>query len=247
MPTSKIIFAWKTVVIPALLPDVNDFEIPGTHKKEDAIVRWREAKAAELPEDCALQPYTSTFTEIRLLCTEDGKPLERKRFVDAAESGSAPSAVPVSLQFRNWLLRRFPTAWPNELHPDRTSPPAAVFIGFSPRRFLKILGIELSLPRLSPDPEHRNNLPLSAWVTNSDHRDLQEIVMPKEDCKSMTWKTVLKARGLEHEFPTWAGPGQDIKLDLDMALRLAVQVGVLLKDLPIPAAKPKVAAPEPAT
>lgn len=112
-----------------------------------------------------------------------------------------------------------------------------VIIGFDPRRFLKVLGIELSLPLPGNEP-----LPPGLWYGNTDHRDIEEAVLPKPECKLLSWPHVIQARRPRPElaeeerlkdpdvakydklFKDWVGPGQDPEQDARIALTWASQL-----------------------
>ena len=223
MPTPNIIlvaFSTRLVDNDELLPDANDLTPPGSMKKAETIDKWREEQQEKLKVEAAMQPYSGTFDEVHL---SDMGPSKRQATFKyrAADSGRQP----VSLAVRSWLLREYPDAWPDS--PISGGNPEVIFVGFNPKLFLRILGTECSLPCNQPDDGTRNTLPLSLWYGNSDHRDLEHAVMPSE--YKLTWPIVLKARGIYEVFKDWEGPGKNVARDLDLALDLGMQLGLIKK------------------
>jgi len=225
---AKLIVAYKTQLVPDLVPAADEFDPPSNYKSEDAIAKWRGELEEKLKEECLYQPYTATFAEVQVADLVN----ERKGKWVYRAPGNKEGKQAACLAVRAWLLKEFPNAWPHTTHTDRRVP-TAIFVGFNPRLFLKILGEECSYPDNQPkdaagkpDPKKMNVLPLSMWYPNSDHRDIEEAVKPR-DYKYLTWNSVLKARGLRDEFKDWKGPGIDVGLDLKLATRLASQLGML--------------------
>ena len=108
--------------------------------------------------------------------------------------------------------------------------PEVIFIGFRTKLFIKMLGIECSLPANQPqvdgkpDPQRLNVLPLAMWYGNNDHRDLENAA--KSSDFALDWNQVLQLRGIENE--GWEGPGTDTKAELSIATELAAQLGMLM-------------------
>ncbi len=134
---------------------------------------------------------------------------------------------PVSAKFRNYLNKNYPGAWGSEV--GGRKPPEVVLVGFNLRPFLKILGIECSLPASD------KACPLRLWYDNTDHRDIAEAILPRE-CKGLTLPYVLKYR--RPADPTaatrwdelvdgWTGPGVKPATDSLLAFVLAGQLGML--------------------
>lgn len=225
---AKLIIAFKTQLVPDMLPAVDDLSPPANYKTAEAIDKWKRETTDRIAVECSEQPYTATFAEVQIADLVN----ERKgKWIYRAPDNKEGKQT-AALAIRAWLLKEFPNAWPHTTHPNRRVP-EAIFVGFNPRLFLKILGTECSLPQNQPkdangkpDPKKLNVLPLSMWYPNTDHRDIEEAVKPK-DYKFLTWQTVLRARGLLPEFQDWKGPGIDVTMDLKLATRLAAQMGML--------------------
>lgn len=242
---AKIIVAFRTVLVPNMLPDVATLEPPGTMSKPETIARWREEQAMKLAESCLLEPYLAQFEEVQLFDIKNERKVMYK--LQPPEAGK----LPVCVRVRNWLLKGFPEAWPHVIQSQRsfqggakiTAPeagqasevvfalkapaPEVVFLGFHTRLFLKMLGIECSLPANQPaDITKLGVLPLSMWYANSDHRDIGEAVKPAE-YKHLTWDIVLRARGLRERYKDWNGPMGNVTADLNLASDFAAQLGML--------------------
>jgi hypothetical protein len=220
----KIFVGYTTRPVPdEILKDLMPkFEGRSGTKDEEKIKEQIAEKEAKWKEDCADMPYTGTFDAVHIVvpCKElsvtyksDG----RQPF------GEKPS---VSAQVRAFLMKHFKDVWGNEMNSRGTD--EAIFVGFNPRRFLKMLGIECSLPEVGKP------CPAELWFGNSEHRDIEEAVMPK-DFKLLDWKTVIARRrlGLDDDvqkdfdelFEDWDGPGADPEQDVAIAITMATQLG----------------------
>ncbi len=216
---SKILVAFKTRLVPGIVPDVSQLVPPANYKSEEAITKWRAERLVDAQEMYRLQPYTATFDEVQLA---DVSRNETKQWKYREPGSGKPS---VSAVIAAYLLKQYPNAWSNTTHPDRKTP-EAIFIGFDSRLFLKILGIECSLPSSQGDPKKLSPLPLALWYANSDHRDIEEAVKPT-DFRFLTWSVILQARGLHESFKDWNGPHDDVSSDLRLTTELAAQLGML--------------------
>lgn len=123
--------------------------------------------------------------------------------------------VPICQAVRSWVLAKY--TWPWDTHPDYKMETPVVFMGFNTRLFLKLLGIECSLPG--------NNCPLppSMWYGNTDHRDIEEAIIPKE-FKDVTLKTALLFRGIVPK-ESWVRPHEDPEEDVRITVELCSQLG----------------------
>jgi len=216
----KLIIAYRTRPAEVEVP-MPTFKAPSQYKAQDKIDAYIADKEAAFLASLKDKPYTGTFDEVKIFDTGHEEMVTYKY---RAPDSDKP---PVCLAIRDWLLKRYPKAWPNST--NFKGLPEAVFIGFNPRLFVKMLGIECSLPENQPmkegerDPSKTNALPLSMWYGQSDYRDIEEAAKPKEF--DLSWEIVLGARGLS--FPGWAGPGTDPETDLKIAIELASQLGML--------------------
>lgn len=214
----KLIIAFTTRAVKVDISLLNfDLTPPKSYKKAEAIAEWQATRGAQIEAQLKNQPYTGTFDRL-WIADPANKDLAKWKY-RAPDSGKQP----VSIAARNWILKRFPNAWPNSTHPGFKSP-EVIFLGFNPRLFLKMLGLECCLPANQPEDEAESNLlPLSMWYTNTDHRDVGEAAMPKEF--NLTWPLVLSQRGIDAG--KWAGPGSDVEKDMIVATELSTQLGLL--------------------
>lgn len=221
---NKILVAYKTRISDtSLLPNVSELKPPGSMKKAETIAKWRDEQAESLLHQARFQPYTATFEEVRLADPATNR-VSTFKFRDPAEN-----RPPASVAIRAWLFQHYPDAWPNTT--NFRGPIEAVFVGFNPRLFLKILGTECSLPSHQPPEDTGESyvLPLSMWYGNSDHRDIEQAVKPS-DYKALTWKSVFAARGLTDLAEGWSEPHQNVEQDLLLTTELAAQLGFLSEE-----------------
>lgn len=203
--------------------------VPDPAKKPEANAKDKEKFQAK----AAVTPYLATFDQVYLFA-----PYGKSAAGDIFSSKSPEVAdVQMCRNVRDWLLTRYPTAWADELFVPRAAP-KAVFVGFNPRLFLKILGLECSLPG--------NNcpLPISMWYDNTDHRDLEEAVAPSKECGLIAgdWPLLARARGMglkgsdlekyNQAVKDWKGPGYDVLKDMCIAITWAKELGFLDRGSP---------------
>jgi len=215
--TAKLIVAWKTRAVEGLDKLVPAFTPPANYKDQDRVNEWLAAKREEWLHEAATSPYTGTFDEVMIVDSANERP-GRWYYKDRGPGGSK---APICVAVRNWLMKLYPTAWPDDTHPAPRKP-EAIFLGFEPRGFLKLLGIECSLP------ENCQPLPVSMWYGNTEHRDITEACIPKEYGKLLPWALVFKRRGIKTK-EGWQGPGQDPEEDVRLVTELATQLGFLRK------------------
>lgn len=232
--TTRFFVGYKTKALPqeklkALMPE---FQAARNLKDPEKIKADLELRRAAYMENAANTPYTGTFDTVMISRCRVRPPGEAAEHDDrdvakfsfrAAEEGG----VPVCLRVKKWLLTACPAAW-TELK-DRYRNPEAVFFGFNPRLFLKMLGIECSLP------EHRDPLPLRMWYDTDGYRDLEEALLPTE-CKGLTLQSAVarrrpvdpqSAEEWDRRIAVWKGPGSDAEADLWFTTVLAAQLGMV--------------------
>jgi hypothetical protein len=202
-----------------LVPVIGD--PPKTHKKPEAIEKWKQEQIASFQAGLSKQPYTGTFDRLWIADPAHGE--LGKWSYRSPKSGKQP----ICIAARNWILKRYPNAWTDNSHPKGVA--EAVFVGFNPKLFLKILGLECSLPaNQSKDDKKSHALPLSMWYGHSDYRDIEEAAIPASVCHSVSWRMMLQLRGIEVE--GWNGPGKDVEKDMLVATELAAQFNMISKD-----------------
>jgi hypothetical protein len=215
MRPAKLIVAFETQMVPGL--PAPTFTPPSNYKDQDKINAWLEGRQSKYETDAANQPYTGTFK--RLVIADPANKRVGNWTYRKPDSGKQP----VCLAARSWLLKEYGDAWEHTTHPGHSAPDV-IFIGFRTKLFLKMLGIECSLPEHQPQgSKELNVLPLSMWYGNTDHRDLENAAMPSD--YELSWDQVLTIRDIGQR--GWTGPGSNAKAELDIASDLAAQLGML--------------------
>jgi hypothetical protein len=225
--TQKIFIGYRTKPVSylnALLPVV-----AATAEAPEQAANTKRADALTTAALGGDRVYLSTFDEVHILIPSKKKAVTYKS--EGREPGGAKP--PICLAVRAFILKFFPNAWHNDTNHDGKRP-EAIFMGFDPRFFLKLLGLECSLP-LFGQP-----LPAGMWFGNSEHRDITEAVLPKTESKGLDWELLIRARrlGLKDEslsrydqiFQGWPGPGTHPEQDAIIAMTLASQLGFLSKE-----------------
>lgn len=182
-----------------------------------------QEKEAQFNQQAAFMPYTGTFDEV---CICDARTRRTLRWTYREPGGKKP---PISVAVSQWLAKYFAGAWTSDVWARREEP-KVVFVGFNPRLFLKVLGLECSLP--GP----HQPAPLSLWYGNSDHRDILEAVCPA-DYKLLDPLAVIHLRRppgdsddalkWDRQVGGWTGPGNDLYADLWLAAEMATQLGFI--------------------
>ena len=221
---AKIFVGYRLRPIPDVEKWMPEFAAPSNYKDEAKIKDYIEAKKEEFATAAAGLPYLATFEDVCLIDPQSEKAL-RFEYVDPTSNKQS-----VAVRVRNYLLKAYPKAWANAAHYDPSRLPGAIFIGFDPRRFLKVLGLECSLPTVDKP------CPLRLWYGNADHRDIEEAVCPKDFAPWLNIKTVLKMRrpidpnAIEHWdtiTKDWTEPGHNAQQDAMLSIELATQLGFL--------------------
>jgi len=187
-------------------------------KDEEKIAQQIIDQREAWNQKAAQQPYTGTFGSVYLI---DPKLKFAGEFLPKPD-------LPVERQVVDWLLDkdRYEQAWPFDTH--QRYEPTVVFVGFDSRKFLKMLGINCSMPSLNC------SVPAPLWYGNTDHRDIEEACIPREFKSTITMDVVLKARraGLgprdlkkyDKAVNGWKGPGHNAKQDANIAFALGAQL-----------------------
>lgn len=221
--TAKVLVAYRTYGVPSLYPNVNDLNPPANYKNEEAVDKWRAAKAEEIEPVCLRQPYTATFDEVHLANLAHRKSAAFRRNPAAPWPNVAQRAG-------EWLLKFFPDAWQYSTGQPLGERPPVVFVGFGTRLFLDVLGHDCagSLPAGKPPVAADDPWPLppSLWLGAAGHRDLEDVFLPSR-YKFSTWDTVLKHYGLRDAFPGWDRPGLSPEVDMKLVAELSAAIGFL--------------------
>lgn len=189
-----------------------DYQAPSHYKDANKIAQYITEKQAAFEEATAMSPYVMTFGEV-VLVYPGAEKVVRFDSKDRHPFGDKP---PVSGAVAGWLLKNFPGVWSNES--ARLSPPVR-FLGFSPKVFLKIMGLECSMPPVSAP------LPLPLWFGTDNYWDIENAIVPSDFAKHLNFAAVLRQRGLK--IPEgWTQPFQNARQDLTLATEIAVQLGI---------------------
>lgn len=219
--THKLIVGYRTRLADGFEALMPTFTAPSNWKDPAKIEAEIAAKQQAFKDEAKDMPYTGTFDEVVLVDPKhDG--LQRWEY-RAPDSGKQP----ICLAVRAYLTKHWKTAWTDDTH--NRKPPEVIFVGFNPRTFLKILGLECSLPHVGKP------LPLGLWYSNTDHRDIGTAILPDE-FKRLTVLEAVKARRprakdeaekWDQMLAGWNGPGQHPEKDAVIAIELAAQLGML--------------------
>jgi hypothetical protein len=226
MPTAKIIVGYRTrpvaeELLKSIMPVI---QANKSFKEEAKIAADIATKTEAFMSDCKDYGYTGTFDEV-VLMTPNSEKVTRFEY-KGREPGGKRS--PICLAVASWINKAFPGAWSDEAA-AKDDYPTVVFLGFNMRQFLKMLGTECSLP------EHAKPLPHRMWIGNSDHRDIEELILPK-DFEPVTLASALKRRRPKDDesaaqwdkfLTNWPGPHVDPTTDVWLITELANQIGYL--------------------
>lgn len=219
--SAKIIVGYRTRPVSDVEALMPVFKAPAHWKDQQKIDEEIAIKKANYTVMAKDAPYTGTFDQVFLVDPKHEKVLQWDYHEDATKP-------PVCLRVRNYLMKTYPEGW-SEGGYDSRNPPFRV-VGFNPRRFLKILGLECSLPAVNKP------LPLKMWYSNAEHRDIAEAILPKDFEKVLDLLTVLKQRRpsegearkrWDAVLTGWEGPHVYPEKDATLTVELATQLGFL--------------------
>lgn len=220
--TARIIVSYSTIVVDQAKVDelAPEFEAPSNYKDKEKIERYIAQKKANFFAQAASQPYTGTFKEIMLV------DLQKQIVGNWSWEQTKENDLTVAENAASWILRNNPGAFDGDILDSRNS--NVVFIGFNTRLFLKMLGLECTLP------DTKVRVPLKLWYNNPNHRDIAEAVMPAEYV--LSWPLVLAMREpvetatLNEKWAylkTWKQPHVNVNHDSLLITELAAQLGFL--------------------
>jgi hypothetical protein len=214
----KVFIGYRTQPSGDLLAAAPEFKAPSNYVDKEKINAAIQVKREQFAAEAAHLPYTASLSEIYIF---DAGSSQATQFVTVPEKKS-----PASRALR-YLLKAYPQAWGDEAGYE-FGKPTVIFVGFKIRMFLKILGIECSLPG-SP-----KRAPLGLWTSGSNYRDIGDLICPPDygfsfpyvlsrrrpvdPVEGQTWDTLVDG---------WTGPGVSPEQDALLAVELATQVGML--------------------
>lgn len=202
----KLLVGWRTKLAPGYLELTPVATAPANYKDPDKISAYMASVQQAWLEGAKDMPYAGTFDEVMLVDVANARP---GRWSSAGREPGGPK-LPICLAVRAWIMKQCPDGLP----PGETSLP---IIGFGPRDFLKMLGIECAM--------HGQPLPLAWWYNNSAAIDIEALAMPREHNKSLRWSVLLKRWGVGVE--NWDGPGRSPHDDVSVTAELAAHLGLI--------------------
>jgi hypothetical protein len=213
-PTPIILVGYRLRLVPGYEKFAPAYEAPVRTKDPEKRAQYTAERLAEFAEQALTMPHTATFDEVFL-----SSPRQRKieRWAWSEDRGPGKQRPAICRAAASWILTLFPNAWSNDV--IRRGDPQVIFMGFEPRLFLKIMGLECSAP------EHKCPLPLGMWYDNADHRDIGKALIPSEAEGHLKLPAVLAARKILPK-EGWTGPGKDAMEDVRIATEAAVQLGI---------------------
>ena len=181
-----------------------EFEAPSNYGAEKAAEYVSKQRAAWLAGGCAESPYTGTLASCTLACFPPvhGDVLDPKIM-------ECPDTDELSGLLKDCYGGLF------DRNGEYKLDGVVRFIGFEPRRFLKILGLEAA--------EKGNPLPQDLWYGGSEYRDIEAMVCPE---KSGTSLAQAIRRLLGEQASDFAGFRSGVKASQDVRL-----MALLLKRL----------------
>ncbi len=238
--TPKILVGYRTRPVPLAAPFEPEFTPPANYKDAAKIAEWLTKQREQFYEEAAAYPYLSTLDEV--FCVVLGKPKEKPGDPDNdvgqwvyREPGSGKPSIASAM--RTWLYRYFGRAWEyNEANrlfdtvlaatqevvaadrPHEEPPVSPVFIGFDPKAFLKIWGLELSMPGVAQP------LAPAVWYGSNNYKDIRAALIPSE-APHLDLRHVLKLRGID--VTNWTKPGVNPQADVTIITQAADQLGFL--------------------
>ena len=221
--TAKLIVGFRTRPIEedrlkAIMPEI---QANKGYTDKDKIKKDIDDRTAAFLASCKDWAYTGTFDSV-VIADPKHERVNQWNYAGREPGGKKP---PICLSVASWILKEYPTAWT----PGTKADEWPEFLGFDMRQFLKMLGAECSLP------EHARPLPHRMWIANSDHRDIGELILPK-DFEKVTLLSALKrrrpqeaeaAKKWDEKLSGWTEPHQDPVTDVWLTTELANQLGYL--------------------
>lgn len=202
-----------------------EFEANRSLKDPVKIAEDIAKKRTVFLQQASMKPYLGTFDAVQIVDPVN-KQIGTWNSTDRKPFGPKP---PICLAIRQWLLAHYPNAWDGDVMD--TSPPRVMFLGFKPRIFLKMLGLECSLP------EYGQPLPLRMWYGVTGYRDIESAIAPDEPKEiAVPLEAALRFRrpiGAEDAakwagwLDKWNGPGLDPALDVLITAEVAAQLGLV--------------------
>ena len=193
-----VIVGYQTKPMSELGKYVPQFVANKTLKDPAKIEADLAAKKSQFEATAGCLPY---FGRLRRVVLVDCQPMATEgSIVEFSDSGSES----VGVQVAEWLEQRFSDCWSNRLD-GRWGEMMMQFVGFNPKTFLKIMGVECALAG--------KPCPGNMWYGNSDHRDISTFLLPDELPKITTdWTIPARMLNIDMSNPPGTSPEADIAI-----------------------------------
>lgn len=197
-------------------------EAPANYKDPAKIQEYKDKKFQELQEEAFKMPYLGTFGSVHLLDTSTPpEPTLHKWSSEKRQPFGKDK--PLSALIASFLKSKWPDAFEEQFSVEHKVS-EIILVGFEIRRFVKMLGLECSMPGIECP------LPGILWYGSHAYRDVSEMIIPKDVKLDKFLPFVLKCRGLSVK-ENWKGPCEDAATDLRLTTELLTQLKFLRKPI----------------
>lgn len=207
---------------------------PDGNTKDDALKAAQIAKKRQKwQETVARRPYTGLLDQVYL-----GDPTASlAKFASGEHSAALPRVKPkkgqpeppipsVELQISNWLEANYKNSWTRNIFDTDPGLPV-VLLGFDPRSFLQMVGIECA--------RQGQPAPVGMWLGGGNCRDVMSLTCASPDTK---FTAVCQYLGIR--LPAgWTTPHVDPAADMDILLQFVVRLRLLDRPRALTAAPPQ--------
>lgn len=224
--THLILVGFSCSVRPDADQFIPEFSVPSNVTRQETIDKHLATKREEWLRMAPLTPYLGKLDVVCLLDTGKGDILiaDNDNTAQSSHVGRrAPMCdtnLPLSHRVANWLTDRY--HWDaNPFRAERV--PEAIFAGFDPRVFLKLLAAQCGQ---ETEPGTVNPMPASIWYDNQDHRDIYNAMIPSEFQSRVSFEVACNRLGLAP--PADYAPHNNPLIDVSLAAQAAMRLGLLL-------------------
>ncbi len=169
-------------------------------------------KRAAFHQQAASSPYTSFLSKIVAVSVNENGEAVPMFSSDNGKGKAKKATMPPAVSFAEHISRW--NAGVTESIQQPMTPPV-LFVGFEPKNFLKLWGIECAMLQEPIRP--------GWWVANSSHYNIQSLVLP--DCTGIDFQAACMYLGqpLRKDFE----PGLDAAYDAELCYKLVSRLGML--------------------
>jgi len=217
----QLIVGYTMVKLPGtdeFLKDIKDsVKAPANYKDPMKIQEYVEKETQKRIETASRSPYLGTFGKVYLMDTSvTPTGLHFWACEKRAPFGSQPSMCSTIAAF---LKSKWPEAFDN--NSTLTFQKSEImFVGFEIKRFLKVLGLECSMPGVNTP------LPPVLWYGSDAGRDVGEMIAPKS--LNVDLSLALKSRGFWRQ--GWE-PCENAEDDMRLSVEILTQLNFLRKPI----------------